>query len=87
MLKDVLIDVDEQTKDDPDFHLLVPVHDEVLAECREGREAHYMALLKREMERAWPQLNGLSIETEGKWGYNWAEAGDDNPRGMRPYVD
>lgn len=87
MLKEVILSLDEQTLDDPDFHMLVPVHDELLAECRIGAEVKYMDLMRREMERPWPELAGLSIETEGKWGYNWAEADDQNPRGMRAWKD
>jgi DNA polymerase I len=87
MLKEVILSLDEQTINDPDFHMLVPVHDELLAECRVGTEQKYMALMKAEMERKWPELNGLAIETEGKWGYNWAEADEQNPRGMRAWKD
>lgn len=88
MLKEVWLSVDEQTRDDPDFHLLVPVHDEILAEARVGTEARYMALLKREMERKWPELGGFSIDTEGAYGYNWAKYdAETNPKGMREWKD
>jgi DNA polymerase-1 len=94
MLKEVLLDVDEKTKDDPDFHLLVPVHDEVLGEARIGTEAKYMKLLATSMEHPWPELNGFSIGTEGKWapgelgGSNWGPYDEaTNPFGMRDYHD
>ncbi len=88
MLKEVLLSLDEQTADDDDFHLLVPVHDEILAECRIGTEPKYHALMKKEMERAWPELSGLVIGTEGKIGFNWSSYDKKtNPEGMRDWVD
>ena len=87
MLKEVWLALDDLLRDDHDFHLLIPVHDEILAEARIGTEAKYHALMRAAMERAWPELGGLTIATEGKKGFNWSEAGDDNPRGMRAYVD
>jgi DNA polymerase-1 len=92
MLKEVILDVDAQTRDTDDFHILTPLHDELVCEARIGTEHKYMAMLRKSMGRAWPELNGLAIDTEGKIGYNFAEyrAEDDpnpNPLGMRPYDD
>jgi DNA polymerase-1 len=87
MIKDVWLTLDEMTRDDPDFFLLIPVHDEILFECRLGTEVKYHALVRREMERKWVELGGLSIATEGALGLNWAKAGDDNVDGMKAYHD
>lgn len=92
MLKEVILDIDEQTRDDDDFHILTPLHDELVGEARIGTEAKYMEMLRRSMGRAWAELNGLAIDTEGKIGYNFAEyrgedEDDPNPLGMRSYDD
>jgi DNA polymerase I len=88
MLKEVILTLDELTRDEDWFHLLIPVHDELLCKVREDRVAEGQALLAREMGRKWPELGGFSIETEGKWGTNWADYHEvTNPGGMQPYVD
>lgn len=88
MLKEVILDVDEQTLHDDDFHILTPLHDELVGECRIGTEAKYHAMLRKSMERPWPELNGLSIGSEGLTGLNFAKYdATHNPLGMREWKD
>jgi uracil-DNA glycosylase family 4 len=56
-----------------DARLLVPMHDELVAECPRGKVKEAQLILKEEMERPFPELDGLSVPTEGEIGENWGE--------------
>lgn len=54
--------------------LLVPIHDAILLEAPLEMRDPVARLLKRYMERPWPQLNDLSISVDPKWSStSWAE--------------
>lgn len=55
------------------FHVLVPIHDAFLIECREESVDAVSAAVTRVMQRPWEELNGLVIEVDVKRGKNWAE--------------
>jgi len=77
ILKEALLAVDKELGNDPDFHLLVPIHDSLLSECKESKVDHYSLILKQIMEEPIKVLGGLVIETEPKIGYSWAWDGED----------
>jgi DNA polymerase I-like protein with 3'-5' exonuclease and polymerase domains len=71
ILTEDLIEIDKLTAGDPDFYLLVPVHDAALAEAKIEATEHYSALMRSIMEAPKAALGGLKIETEAKVGQNW----------------
>lgn len=68
MLRDVLVDLGEHKDEGTKFNLLVPTHDSVTLEILPPYEKEIMHLVKEVMERKWPELGGLSVETEAKVG-------------------
>lgn len=72
MLMEALLALDAELGNDPDFHMLVPVHDAIFTECKESKVDNYSLIMKQIMEAPIPALGGLSIETEAKVGYSWA---------------
>lgn len=77
ILKEALLTLDKETSGDPDFHMLVPVHDAILCECLESKVDHYSLLMKQIMEAPIKVLNGLVIETEAKVGRAWSWENDE----------
>ncbi len=68
MLREVLVDLGDHPEEGSTFTLLVPTHDSITFQIREGEEDRVIRMVKESMERAWPQLGGLSVETETKVG-------------------
>ena len=55
-----------------DWYPLIPIHDAIVLEVREGAVGDYVPEVRALMEKEWPELNGLSIKTDIKVGSNWA---------------
>lgn len=55
------------------FNILVPIHDALLVECEEKDIQQTIHVIKKEMERNWEELGGMSLEVDVKIGANWAE--------------
>jgi DNA polymerase I-like protein with 3'-5' exonuclease and polymerase domains len=58
------------------FLLAVPKDDEAVARA--------VQVLRSEMERSWPEMEGRTFPAEIAVGYNWGKASEDNPRGLTP---
>lgn len=71
MLRECMLDLDQY--DGKLFDFLVPIHDAILSECDERDVEETVRLHKASMGRAWPELNGLSIDIDYKVGKNWGE--------------
>jgi DNA polymerase-1 len=56
----------------PDVELILQVHDELLLECPEGKAEEVAALVKREMEQAYPL--DVPLVAEVHQGRTWDEA-------------
>jgi hypothetical protein len=70
-LREILVLLDEYDGDD--FHILAPIHDSIFWEAREEKFDYYQEIVESVMERAWPELGGLSVETETKSGMRWSQ--------------
>jgi len=68
MLRWCLVELGTMAGEGTDFALLVPIHDAILVEIREGMVEHYMETIRAVMERPWPELGGLRVEIEAKVG-------------------
>jgi DNA polymerase I-like protein with 3'-5' exonuclease and polymerase domains len=55
------------------FWLLVPIHDSLFLECLKGYEEQTISIVRGIMERKWPELDGLHVDTDVKVGYKWSE--------------
>ncbi len=73
IIKLAMLRVDERLKDIPDTGLVLQVHDELVATAPEANAGEIAAIIKEEMESAYPLDVPLLVET-GK-GKNWLEAG------------
>ena len=73
IIKVAMLRVDERLKDIPDAGLVLQVHDELVATAPEDKVEEITAVIKEEMEKAYPLCVPLLVET-GK-GRNWLEAG------------
>lgn len=71
MLRETLLHCAE--RDGELFNLLAPVHDAVLLECLPEHRADVYDYIVPFMQRAWPELGGLSIQVDASWGSNWSE--------------
>lgn len=72
MLREVLVDLGQDPREGKKFNLLIPTHDSILFEFPEKHEEEVMGFIRSSMERAWKELNGLVIRTEGKVGTSGA---------------
>ena len=54
------------------FHLLVPIHDSILLECRPERAPEVVEFVRAAMERPWEEMGGLVVKIDCKWGPDWA---------------
>jgi DNA polymerase I-like protein with 3'-5' exonuclease and polymerase domains len=61
----------------------VSVHDGYTLEVPEALAAQASDFLVATLTRLIPELGGLRIGCDVEWGYNWADASAENPRGMR----
>lgn len=68
MLRDVLVDLGEHPDEGNKFNLLAPTHDSITLEFLPAYEKEIMELVRAKMEKSWPELGGLSVETEAKVG-------------------
>ncbi len=50
------------------------VHDELDFSVPRDKVEHYAILAKEAMEEPIPELDGISLPAECKWGDNWADA-------------
>jgi DNA polymerase-1 len=74
MLRETLLLVSEvQRVLHPSFGMLVPIHDAILLEVREGMREEVTAKVKEIMQRPWVELGGLSIPVDVKWGSSWGD--------------
>lgn len=73
IMSECLISVDEIFGSDPDFNPCITEHDKIVCEVSEANWQNYQAALKQIMDGPIHALGNLEIETEGKWGYSWAE--------------
>lgn len=71
MLREAMLELDPY--DGVAFNFLAPIHDAILVECPEGDVEQVVLLMKKAMERPFPELGGLAIETEAKVGERWSE--------------
>jgi DNA polymerase-1 len=71
MLREVKLDV--AAYDGDTFDLLAPIHDALLVETYPVNITKTFSILKKSMERPWPELGGLSIEVEGSIGRTWGD--------------
>ena len=55
------------------FKLKIPIHDSILVQIKEDHVAKVIEMIEGVMERKWPELDGLSIEVESKWGKRMGE--------------
>ena len=67
-----MIKLDEITRDDPDIHMIMQVHDELVFEVRSDKVAHYAERIKTLMEQA-AELT-VPLIAEVGIGENWDEA-------------
>ena len=72
IIKVAMLRVDERLKDIPDTGLVLQVHDELVVTAPEDNIEEITAIIKEEMETAYPLCVPLLVET-GK-GNNWLEA-------------
>jgi DNA polymerase I-like protein with 3'-5' exonuclease and polymerase domains len=49
-----------------DFFLLVPIHDSLFLEIKQGKEAEIIPLIKGLMTQKWPELGGLHVDVDVK---------------------
>lgn len=71
MLREAMLALDQY--DGVEFNFLATIHDAILVECPSESVDKVKALLKAAMERPFPELGGLSIESEAKVGLRWSE--------------
>jgi DNA polymerase-1 len=74
MLRETMLDVAQY--DGIVFDMLAPIHDALLVECFPMELSRAYEILKKSMERCWPELGGLSIEAEAKVGKTWGDMED-----------
>ncbi len=72
IIKVAMLRVDERLKNIPDTGLVLQVHDELVASAPEDKAEEITAIIREEMESAYPLEVPLLVET-GK-GKNWLEA-------------
>lgn len=68
MLREVLVDLGDHEEEGDTFQLLIPTHDSITFQVKEAEVSRVIKLVQASMERAWPELNGLSVSTETKVG-------------------
>jgi DNA polymerase-1 len=70
-----------------DVHLLIQVHDSILLQYRESKEAELLPLIKSLMGAPLrlPNERIFDVPHEIKVGWNWADATPDNPQGLVKY--
>lgn len=73
IMSECLISVDEIFGQDPGFNPAITEHDKIVCEVYESNWQNYQKALREVMDAPIHQLGGLTIETEGKWGYSWGE--------------
>jgi DNA polymerase I-like protein with 3'-5' exonuclease and polymerase domains len=74
ILCECIYEIDKALGDDPNFHMLIPEHDALLAEAHQEQALpQYMPVMRSIMEAPIPALGGLTIETEGEIGPTWLD--------------
>lgn len=73
MLKEALLRLEQQHRLASEGVMLACAHDAILTEPREADVERVARLLKQEMERPVPELGGLFIPVDLKWGSAWHE--------------
>ena len=72
IIKRAMIKLDEITRDDPDIHMIMQVHDELVFEVRSEKIAFFSDLIKQHMEAAAELVVPLIVDVGV--GENWDEA-------------
>jgi len=72
IIKHAMIKLDEITRDDPDIHMIMQVHDELVFEVRSEKIAFFSDLIKQHMEAAAELVVPLIVDVGV--GENWDEA-------------
>lgn len=68
MLRDCLVQLGTHPDEGSKFQLLIPTHDSITLQIKKEHFDEIMLLVKTVMEQKWPQLGGLWVETEAKFG-------------------
>ena len=71
-MKRAMIKLDEIMRDDPDIHMIMQVHDELVFEVRSEKIAFFSDLIKQHMEAATELVVPLIVDVGV--GENWDEA-------------
>jgi len=72
IIKRAMIKLDEITRDDPDIHMIMQVHDELVFEVRSEKIAFFSELIKQHMEAGAELVVPLIVDVGV--GENWDEA-------------
>ena len=72
IIKRAMIKLDEIMRDDPDIHMIMQVHDELVFEVRSEKIAFFSELIKQYMEAAAELVVPLIVDVGV--GENWDEA-------------
>ena len=72
IIKRAMIKLDEIMRDDPDIHMIMQVHDELVFEVRSEKIALFSDLIKQHMEAAAELVVPLIVDVGV--GENWDEA-------------
>ena len=72
IIKRAMIKLDEIIRDDPDIHMIMQVHDELVVEVRSEKIAFFSELIKQYMEAAAELVVPLIVDVGV--GENWDEA-------------
>lgn len=64
MLREVLVTLDSHPEHGRAFWLLIPTHDSIAYEVLEEAAPMVREIVRATMERSWPELGGLTVETD-----------------------
>lgn len=73
MLRDTLVTLGNDSEEGTAFRLLVPTHDSISFEIKLGERDRIMQKVQGLMTRPWAELNGLSVDVEGKVGMSFRD--------------
>lgn len=73
MMRESLIQIDALPGHQKYFWLLLSVHDSIVAECPRGLEDRVISEISKVMTQPWKELDGLTVQVDGKVGNNWGK--------------
>jgi DNA polymerase I-like protein with 3'-5' exonuclease and polymerase domains len=73
MLRECLVDLSNHPLHGKIFWLLIPTHDAITTMVKMGCGQEAGGIVRASMERQWPQLGGLMVETDAKEGISLGE--------------